>query len=125
MGLDARQGPVLPLRDVMIASWRSSALQPVARKAFEWRVFFCTIPILSALIASCAPPPPDATGYVEGEFVLVAPVATARLETLAVRRGDRVEKGQALAMQERRDAEIALAGAASALAQAESRLADL
>jgi HlyD family secretion protein len=87
--------------------------------------FFCTIPILSALMASCAPPPPDATGHVEGEFVLVAPVATARLETLAVRRGGRVEQGQTLAMQERRDAEIALAGAASALAQAESRLADL
>lgn len=80
--------------------------------------FICTVPLLSALFSVCAPPPPFATGYVEGEYVLIAPVATAQIEALNVARGDRVEPGAVLAEMERRDAEIALAEARAALAQA-------
>ncbi|MCU9848276.1 HlyD family efflux transporter periplasmic adaptor subunit [Defluviimonas sp. WL0024] len=87
--------------------------------------FICTVPLLSALFTVCAPPPPFATGYVEGEYVLIAPVATAQIEALNVARGDRVEAGAVLAEMERRDAEIALAEARAALAQAESQLANL
>lgn len=87
--------------------------------------FICAIPVLSALFSSCAPPPPFATGYVEGEYVLVAPVATAQIDMLAVARGDRVEGGAVLAEMERRDAEIALSETTAALAQAESQLANL
>ncbi|MCW3780738.1 HlyD family secretion protein [Defluviimonas salinarum] len=87
--------------------------------------FICTVPLLSALFTVCAPPPPFATGYVEGEYVLIAPVATAQIEALNVARGDRVEPGAVLAEMERRDAEIALAEARAALAQAESQLANL
>ena len=79
----------------------------------------CTLPLISALFVSCSPPPPFATGYVEGEYVLIAPVATAQIERLAVGRGDRVEAGAILVEMERRDAEIALAEATAALAQAE------
>lgn len=77
------------------------------------------------MLSACAATQPVATGYVEGEYLLIAPVATAQVEALGVRRGDRVEAGQTLAAMERRDAEIALAEAASALAQAESQLANL
>ncbi len=85
----------------------------------------CAVPILSALFSTCSPPPPFATGYVEGEYVLIAPVATAQIETLSVARGDRVEEGAVLVDMERRDAEIALSEATAALAQAESQLANL
>lgn len=87
--------------------------------------FICAVPILSALFTTCSPPPPFATGYVEGEYVLIAPVATAQIDMLAVTRGDRVEAGTLLAEMERRDAEIALSEATAALAQAESQLANL
>ena len=40
--------------------------------------FVCTLPLISALFSTCLPAPPLATGYVEGEFVLIAPVATAQ-----------------------------------------------
>ena len=87
--------------------------------------FICAVPLLSALFSSCAPPPPFATGYVEGDYVLVAPVATAQIDRLNVARGDRVAAGDVLVEMERRDAEIALSEAAAALAQAESQLANL
>lgn len=85
----------------------------------------CSVPLLSALFAVCAPPLPFATGYVEGEFVLIAPVTTALIEHLAVARGDRVTAGQPLIEMERRDAEIAMAQAEAALARAQSQLANL
>lgn len=87
--------------------------------------FFCAIPGLAAFFAACAAPAPLATGYVEGEFLLIAPVATAQVAELSVRRGEHVAEGQALAAMERRDAEIALAEAEAALARAESELGDL
>jgi HlyD family secretion protein len=87
--------------------------------------FFCAIPVVSALFNACAPVLPFATGYVEGEYVMVAPVAVAQINSLAVKRGDRVEAGQPLVEMERRDAEIALNEAEAAVAQAESQLANL
>lgn len=87
--------------------------------------FLCALPFLSSLALSCAPPPPFATGYVEGDYLLIAPVAISRVDHVAVRRGDRAESGQALVSMEQRDAEIALAQAEAALAEAEARLADL
>lgn len=85
----------------------------------------CAIPIVSALIADCAPPPPLAVGYVEGEYVLIAPIETAQIVSVDVGRGSRIAAGERLATLERRDAEIAVAEAQAALAQAESKLADL
>ncbi|UFM66977.1 HlyD family efflux transporter periplasmic adaptor subunit (plasmid) [Paracoccus sp. MA] len=85
----------------------------------------CSLAFLAALFAQCGPPPPLGTGYVEGEYVQIAPVATARVETLAVQRGDRVEAGQAVAMLESRDAALALAAARAAEARAASELANL
>lgn len=87
--------------------------------------FVCSLPLISALFAQCDPALPYATGYVEGEYVLVAPVAVVQVTALNVQRGDRVTEGQVLAETERRDAEIALTEAEAALAQAESQLANL
>lgn len=87
--------------------------------------FICAVPVISALFNACAPVPPFATGYVEGEYVLVAPVAVAQIAALSVKRGDRVAAGQTLVEMERRDAEIALSQAEAARAQAESQLANL
>ena len=85
----------------------------------------CSVPLLSALFSACSPPPPFATGYVEGEYALIAPVTAAQIDALHVTRGDRVMPGQPLAEMERRDAEIALKAAEAELARAESQLANL
>jgi HlyD family secretion protein len=85
----------------------------------------CEIPLLASFFAACAAPAPLATGYVEGQFLLIAPVASAQVRSIEVRRGAAVAAGQTLAIMERRDAEIALAEAEAALARAESELADL
>ena len=85
----------------------------------------CSLPLLSALAFLCGGPGPLAVGYVEGEYVLVAPIETAQIVDLAVRRGDHVATHEPLGRLERRDAEIAVAQAEAALAQAESQLANL
>lgn len=87
--------------------------------------FICAIPIVAGLFSACAGDGPLAVGYVEGEYVLVAPIETAQIVELAVRRGDRVTAGAPLARLEKRDAEIAVAQAAAGLAQAERQLANL
>ena len=87
--------------------------------------FVCAIPLISALFDACSMPPPLATGYVEGEYVLIAPLASAQLLELPVARGDRVAAGQTVAVMESADAQIAVAQAQGALAQAENQLANL
>lgn len=82
----------------------------------------CAIPVINALVSACLPPLPLATGYVEGEYVQLAPVEVAQIETIEVQRGAPVAKGQILARLERSDAEIAVASAQAELAQAESQL---
>lgn len=85
----------------------------------------CTIPILGSLFAVCLPPLPLATGYVEGEYIQLAPVEIAQIETLAVRRGETVRPGQVLVALERSDAEIAVAQSEAELAQAQSQLQNI
>jgi HlyD family secretion protein len=75
--------------------------------------------------AARAAQPPFATGHVEGDFVLIAPVAAARVAEVPVRRRQTVHASETLATLERRDAIIALAEAEAALARARNRLADL
>ncbi|MEO1138956.1 MAG: HlyD family efflux transporter periplasmic adaptor subunit [Pseudomonadota bacterium] len=88
-------------------------------------MFICSIPLLSALISACAPTLPLAVGYVEGEYVLLAPIENARVDDLFVDRGDRVQMGTLLVALERRDAEILVAQARAAHLRAQSELADL
>lgn len=88
-------------------------------------MFLCAVPLVSWLFASCEPPMPFATGYVEGNYVQIAPVATAQILALTVTSGDRVTSGQPLVELEKRDAEIALAQAEAAMSRADSQLANL
>lgn len=85
----------------------------------------CAVPFAAAFLATCAQPDPFATGYAEGEFILVAPVAVSQIRHVAVARGDRIEAGGLLVEMERRDTEIAVAEAKAGLAQARAHLADL
>lgn len=87
--------------------------------------FFCSIPLAVQLFSACAPAAPLAVGYVEGDYVLLAPIEVAQVETVSVRRGDRVEAGAAVVTLESDDATIAVAQAEAALAQAKAQLADL
>jgi len=87
--------------------------------------FLCSLPLMASLFSACAAPGPLAVGYVEGEYVLLAPIEVAGVETVSVRRGDRVKAGEAIATLENGDATIAVAQAEAAVAQAEALLADL
>lgn len=87
--------------------------------------FICSIPLIASLFSACGPAAPLAVGYVEGEFVLLAPIEVAQVESIAVKRGDRVEPGKTIVTLEMADAKIAVAQAQSAVAQAEAQLADL
>lgn len=85
----------------------------------------CSLPLIATLLARCAPPPPLATGYVEGEYVQAAPLATARIAEVMVRRGDVLRAGQVLARMDTADAQGTLDGAEARLLRAQSELADL
>ncbi len=87
--------------------------------------FLCTLPVIASLIPGCTPPAPLAVGYVEGEYVLLAPNDIADVLTVGVRRGERVAAGQVVAELESDDARIAVAQATAALDQAKAQLADL
>ena len=87
--------------------------------------WLCAIPLAASLFSACDAPPPLAVGYVEGEYVLLAPIENAQVRAVSVRRGDHVEAEQELAALEDTDARIAVAQAQAPLAQAEAQLADL
>lgn len=87
--------------------------------------FLCSLPVIAGLFGACAPPPPLATGYVEGEYVLVAPVETGRVVSLNKQRGDRVSSDEVLVQMESSDADIAVHEAEAALEQAKAQLANL
>ncbi|QGA58337.1 HlyD family secretion protein [Brucella sp. 2280] len=84
----------------------------------------CVIPFVSSLFAACGTQS-LAVGYVEGEFVQLAPLQVAQVRDIAVKRGDHVEAGKPIATVEDTDARIAVAQAEAALAQAQAQLANL
>lgn len=87
--------------------------------------WLCAIPFAASLFSACGAEAPLAVGYVEGEYVLLAPIENAEVRSLSVRRGDAVQAGDQLAMLEQADAQIAVAQAEAALAQSRAQLADL
>lgn len=64
---------------------------------------------------------PRYLGYVEGETTLVAPPVAGRLVSLAVERGDRVEKGNRLFVIDTTQAEAEVARASARLAEFQAR----
>jgi HlyD family secretion protein len=74
--------------------------------------------LLCLVLVACAPKAADdvLSGYAEAELVYLAPSAAGTLQTLAVRRGDPVEQGQALFAL---DTEPEALGRESALARGE------
>jgi HlyD family secretion protein len=86
--------------------------------------FLCSIPLVASLLGGCGDAP-LAVGYVEGEYVRLAPIEVAQVATVAVKRGDRVTPGKPVVTLEAGDAEIAVAQAQFAVAQAQASLADL
>jgi len=85
----------------------------------------CSIAFLAGLLSFCDTAKPVAVGYIEGEYVLVAPIETARIDALLPERGQRVESGDILIQLEKRDIEILVAQAEATVARAGAELADL
>ncbi len=82
---------------------------------------------MALLLAACNGEADEARfqGYVEGEFVEVAPETGGRIVELSVRRGDDVEAGAPLFRLGASEAEAAVAQARAELARAEAQLANL
>ncbi len=87
--------------------------------------FLCSLPLVASLMTGCSAEPPLAVGYVEGEYVLLAPNDIADVLAVSVRRGQRVGAGDVVAELESEDARIAVDQATAALGQARAQLADL
>ncbi|AZO76621.1 MULTISPECIES: HlyD family efflux transporter periplasmic adaptor subunit [unclassified Bosea (in: a-proteobacteria)] len=86
--------------------------------------FICSFAVAASL-GVCAPPSTRVVGYVEGEYVRIGPIDTARIESVAVRRGERVAPGALLAELQADDARNAVAESEARLVQAQAQLANL
>ena len=87
--------------------------------------FLCGIGFVASHLAACGPAPLRIVGYVEGEYVRIGPIDTARIETIDVRRGDRVTAGQALATLQSDDATNAVSESEARLVQVKAQLSNL
>jgi HlyD family secretion protein len=87
--------------------------------------WLCGFAVFAWLSACSGPVAPSLTGYVEGEYVWVAPVFSARIESILVRRGERVSKGSLLAELEEEDAKLDVLQAEARLAEARSQHANM
>ena len=86
--------------------------------------FLCSLALIGSLLPGCGSSA-VVYGYVEGEYVAMAPLETARIASVEVMRGDRVAPGAVVARLDTSDSEIAVKDATARLAQARSDLADL
>lgn len=85
----------------------------------------CALPLAAMIFSSCGSGEPLAVGYVEGEYVLLAPIAAAQIVSLEVDRGDRLKADDLVATLETRDARLAVEEAEAAHLQAMSELENL
>jgi HlyD family secretion protein len=86
--------------------------------------FICSFAVFASL-GLCAPPASRVVGYVEGEYVRLGPIDTARIDAVAVRRGERVAAGAVIAQMQDDDARNAVAESEARLVQASAQLANL
>jgi len=87
--------------------------------------WLCMIPFAASLFNACGPVEPLAVGYVEGEYVLLAPYDVAQVVSVGVRRGDRLKAGDVAATLETDDARLAVDAAEAAHLQAKAELDNL
>ena len=89
--------------------------------------WLCALGWLAAALPFCPAEQPALrfSGYVEGEYVSVAPREAGRIVEIMVARGDRVDAGKVVARLEDDDASATVAGAQAELSRAEAQLADL
>ncbi len=87
--------------------------------------FLCSVVLLGSIVPGCVPDSVRIAGYVEGEYVRLGPIDTARIERIDVRRGERVEAGKVVAALETADAENAVAESEARLIQAQAQLENL
>ena len=88
--------------------------------------WLCDFAVMAWLFTACVSHAmPTMSGYVEGEYVLVAPVETARIERVLVKRGDTVEKDALLAELDSEDAKLTLLQAEARLAEARAQYANM
>jgi len=85
----------------------------------------CAVALIAKLLPACAQAANAAVGYIEGEYVNVAPIDVARIATEYVRRGDKLKAGDRIATLETTDAEIAVQNADAALSEANAQLANI
>jgi HlyD family secretion protein len=87
----------------------------------------CRIAFLAAFLSGCGPAEAGLVfnGYVEGEYVLVAPRESGRIKELLVRAGETVEAGQLLFELEDESLLQEVAEARSRLAQAKAQVRNL
>ncbi len=85
----------------------------------------CSIRLIAASFSACTAAGLRIAGYVEGEYVRLGPIDTARIESIAVQRGERVEAGRKLAGLETEDAINGVAESEARLVQAQAELANL
>ncbi len=85
----------------------------------------CAVALVAKILPACAAPSNAAVGYIEGEYVNVAPIEVARIAGEYVRRGDKLKAGDRIATLETADAEIAVHNGEAALAEAKAELANI
>ncbi|MBP9952114.1 MAG: HlyD family efflux transporter periplasmic adaptor subunit [Cypionkella sp.] len=84
------------------------------------------IGLFALLIPSLGPAPdPSFNGYVEADYIYVAPSSAGRIEAIAVDEGDLVQKGQLLVSMETTAQTAALRAATAGVAVAKANLANL
>lgn len=87
--------------------------------------WICALPFVTVLFSACGPAEPLAVGYVEGEYVLLAPYDVAQINAVEVHKGERLPSGAVVARLETQDAEIAVSEADAAYRQAAAQLDNL
>jgi HlyD family secretion protein len=87
--------------------------------------FLCSFGLIAASFTACGGDTVRIAGYVEGEYVRLGPIDTARIERIDVRRGDRVEAGKVVAALERTDAENTVRESEARLVQTQAQLDNL
>ena len=85
----------------------------------------CAVHFIASLFSACQPVQAPVAGYVEGDYVLIAPLDVAQIIDLRAQRGDKVTSGTILAVLEQTDATNIAVQAEAALAVAEAQLSDL